>query len=274
VIATYVDMPAEWIDLAKQARTPLGPIAGISAVAAAPDGQHAIVVDGTQHARVVSATGQTTDLDGDITAATYVDARRYVVSTPDELRLHDGDRDAPLVRHGAATWLASLPDGTVAAGFSDGLLWRGKVTGAGDHLQLDAPATAGALRPDGTLVVASGGELRTWKPGAPALDATGVSLATQTSLTPSLVATVTPGGTLELADLGGEPADRWPVAAGRTFAGVQLAPDGSALLAATPDAVLAWPVDLPANAAATSKWLDSLTNARADGGPTAPLSWH
>ncbi len=274
VIATYVDMPAEWIDLATHARTPLGPIAGISAVAPAPDGQHALVVDGTQHARLVAATGQTTDLDGDITAATYVDARRYVVSTAGELRLHDGDRDAPLYGHGPASWLASLPDGTVAAGFADGLVWRGKVTGGDEHLQLDAAATAGVLRPDGTVVVASGGELRTWKPGAVALDATGVSLATQTSLTPSLVATVTPGGTLELADLGGDPADRWPIAIGRTFAGVQLAPDGSALLATTPDAVLAWPVDLPATAAATAKWLDSLTNARADSGPTAPLSWH
>jgi hypothetical protein len=274
VIATYVDMPAEWIDLSKKARTPLGPIAGISAVAPAPDGQHAIVVDGTHHARIVSATGETTDLEGDITAATHIDARRYVVSSGDELRLHDGDRDAPLVRHAPASWLTSLPDGTVAAGFSDGRIWRGKVTGTGEQAELDTPATAGALQADGTLLVALASELRRWKPGPPALDETGISLATLTSLTPSLAATITPGGTLEVIDVGGEPADRWPVTTGRTLSGVQLAPDGSALLATTPDAVLAWPIYLPTTAGATAKWLDSLTNARADGGPTAPLSWH
>lgn len=243
LIVTYVDSPAEWIDLRTPARTPLGAIAGLCAVAPSRDGQRAI------------------------------DAHRFVVASGDELRLHDGDRDTPVYRHGPATWVAALPDGTLAAGFADGLVWRGKVTGGDEHVVVDPPSTTGVLEPDGRVLVGAGGELRAWRPGAPAADPTGVSLAPQASLAPALAATISPGGTLELADLGGEPADRWPIATGRMFSGVEVAPDGSAVLATTPDAVLAWHVDLLASAAATKAWLDDLTNARTDGGPTAPLSW-
>jgi hypothetical protein len=82
-----------------------------------------------------------------------------------------------------------------------------------------------------------------------------------------MAATITAAGTLDLID----GAERWSLAGGRAFTTVQLAE--SAVLATTQDALLVWRIDLPATPAAAAVWLDSLTNARVDGGPTAPLAW-
>jgi len=262
VLVTYVDAPATW------AKTPLVPIAGLTAVAAAPDGTHAIVVDGTHHARLVSASGEATDLGDDVTAAAYLTDHRYLLGTSSELRLHDGDRETTLVRHGPVTWISVAGDG-IAAGFGDGTAWRGTVLGGGELAHVEPPSTAGVMLPDGTVRVAAGSELRAWQPGTTTLTDLGISLGTETALTPALGATLTPAGALDLIDDG----ERWTLDGGRTFTGVQLAADASRVLATTQDAVLAWTIELPATPDAATTWVDALTNARTDGGPTAPLSW-
>jgi hypothetical protein len=262
VLVTNVDGPATWN------KTPIVPIAGLTAVTTAPDGAHAIVVDGTHHARLVSATGEATDLGDDITAAAYVSDRRYVVGTGSELRLHDGDRETTLVKRGPVTWISTSGD-HLAAGFGDGTVWRGTITGGDQHVQIDPASTDGVILPDGTVRIAAGGELRAWKLGTAALTDLGVSLGMQTALTPALGATLTPAGTLDLID----DTARWTLAGGRAFTGVQLSPDGSRVLATTQDSVLAWTIELPATPAAATAWVDALTNARTDGGPTAPLGF-
>jgi hypothetical protein len=262
VLVTYVDDPAQWN------KRPLVPIAGLTAAAPAPDFDHAIVVDGTHHARLVSVTGEATDLGDDITAAAYVSDRRYLIGTGSELRLHDGDRETTLVRRGPVTWISVFAS-QIAAGFGDGTVWRGTVTGGGDTVHVDPASTAGVILADGTVRVAAGGELRVWKPHATALDDLGVALGTQTSLVPDLGATLTAGGALDLID----GSDRWTLDDGRAFTSVQLSSDASRVLATTQDAVLEWTLELPATPGAAAQWVDGLTNARTDGGPTAPLSW-
>jgi hypothetical protein len=267
VLATYVDAPADWIDVATGTRTTLVPIAGLAAVAGAPDGQRAIVVDGTHHARLVAATGETTDVGDDIWAAAYVSGGDYVVSTGSELRLHKGGRELLLAKRGGATWLAARPDGRLAAGFPDGTLWRGSIGGDDEHVRLEAPSNAGALLNDGTVRAAVAGELRTWAPGAKTADDVGIALGPVTAVTPGLVATITTAGTLDVID----GAEKWSIASGRPFTGVQLAE--GLVLATTQDALLVWHLELPATPAAAVAWLDSLTNAHTDSGPTAPLAW-
>jgi hypothetical protein len=53
---------------------------------------------------------------------------------------------------------------------------------------------------------------------------------------------------------------------------VEIAPDGSHVLATTSQSLLVWTLDLPSSAEATRAWLDKLTNATADS-PIEPLSW-
>jgi hypothetical protein len=262
VLVTYVDAPAQWN------KTPIGSIAGLTAVATAPDGTHAIVVDGTHHARLVSATGEATDLGDDITAAAYLSERRYALGTGSELRLHDGERETTLVKKGPVTWISGAGD-HLAAGFGDGTVWRGTVTGGTETVHVDPASTAGVLLPDGTVRIAAGDELRAWKPGQAAIDDLGVSLGTQTALTQGLGATVMPAGTIELID----DREHWTLDGGHTFTSVQVAPDGSRVLATTQDSVLEWKIELPATPAAATAWVDTLTNARTDGGPTAPLAF-
>jgi hypothetical protein len=166
------------------------------------------------------------------------------------------------------TWISVFAS-QIAAGFGDGTVWRGTVTGGDDTVHVDPASTAGVILADGTVRVAAGGELRVWKPHATALEELGVALGTQTSLVPDLGATLTAAGALDLID----GSDQWTLDGGRTFTSVQLSADASHVLATTQDAVLEWTIELPATPGAAAQWVDRLTNARTDGGPTAPLSW-
>ena len=264
-----LDEPGQWLDLVKGTRTPVGPLTGITHVSS--DGQRALVVDAEHHARIIAASGEARDLDGDIAAGALIDARRYVIATPTEVRLHDGDRETTLLPHPGCTWLAATPDGAVATSCEDGTLWRGSVTDAkGATLHLDAPVTAGAIARDGSVLVVAGGELSVWAPGDAKLQGS-EQLAPIAALTPTLAAYVGANGELQIADL---PADeRWTLAVGKPYSQVRLSADGRAVLALTPDAVLLWHLDLPDTPEAAKKQLDELTNASAEAGPTAPLSW-
>ncbi|MBV8760000.1 MAG: protein kinase [Deltaproteobacteria bacterium] len=265
-----LDDAGQWLDLVKGTRTAVGPLTGIASVST--DGQRALVVDGEHHARLI-APGDVRDLDGDIAAAALIDARRFIVATPTELRLHDGDRETTLYAHANCTWLAATPDGLIAAACDDGTLWRGSVTDSkGTSLHLDAPVTAGSLARDGHLLVVAGGELQAWAPNDVKLQGS-EQLAPIAALTPSLAAYVATSGELQLADLTGDDHDRWTLAVGKPYRQVRMSPDGRAVLAVTPDAVLLWHIDLPDTPEAAKKQLDELTNASAEAGPTAPLSW-
>jgi len=80
-------------------------------------------------------------------------------------------------------------------------------------------------------------------------------------------------GELQVADFDGDEDDRWTLAAGKPYTQVRLSPDARSVLALTQDAVLVWHIDLPDTPDAAKAQLATLTNASADAGPTAPLSW-
>jgi len=96
------------------------------------------------------------------------------------------------------------------------------------------------------------------------------SLTTDGTLGASLAA----NGALEIID----PIvrDRWPIAmshAPQQLVSVQISPDGRRVLATTSSGLLVWTLQLPTTAEVTAPWLDQLTNALAEHGPSAPLSW-
>ena len=67
----------------------------------------------------------------------------------------------------------------------------------------------------------------------------------------------------------------WPLATAlgaATFEQPRISDDGARVIALVPTGLLAWHLDLPATAAATTAWLDHLTNAVAPGEPTR-LDW-
>jgi hypothetical protein len=87
-----------------------------------------------------------------------------------------------------------------------------------------------------------------------------------------LGATLTSSGTLELVD----PlvAEHWTFALhGKTLVNVQLSPDGRRAIAMSGSSLLGWTTALPDGSDATGRWLDALTNASVDHGPTAALDW-
>jgi hypothetical protein len=89
-----------------------------------------------------------------------------------------------------------------------------------------------------------------------------------------LVAGLSPVGGVEVFD----PVTKlaWPLAVpskGQApYSFVEIAPDGSRVLAMTASSLLVWTLDLPTSPDATRAWLDKLTNATADS-PNEPLTW-
>jgi hypothetical protein len=89
-----------------------------------------------------------------------------------------------------------------------------------------------------------------------------------------VVAGLSPVGGVEVFDLVTKLA--WPLAVpskGQApYSFVEIAPDGSRVLAMTASSLLVWTLDLPTSPDATRAWLDKLTNATADS-PNEPLTW-
>jgi WD40 repeat protein len=91
----------------------------------------------------------------------------------------------------------------------------------------------------------------------------------------SLVACPTVVGGVEVVDPVAQ--WRWPLATPQKgmhqpFADIQIAPDGTRVVALTQHSVVVWTLALPGTAEETTSWLDKLTNATA-GSPSGPLTW-
>ena len=318
VIETFIDSSAQWIDLRTDKSSPLGMIIGMSAIVPAPDGQRAVVIDGTHHGRLCAPVGDPIDL-GDLDLAAFVDDRRLVLATPaGAIQLQ---RSAPLVEKGqpVKALAASAADGGwIAAAFADRTLWRTNLGAkATTTLAVAAVPARGALAlgPDGDVVVGAGTELRIWHAdGTTAALATfAKSIATVAFIDRARVLVVTSDGTAAVASTkqsndvdplampiaspsltadGGlvaaqtaagvleviDPAvkERWPLGAphGQQLGSAQISPDGHRVLVLASSGVLVWTLGLPHDADATAHWLDTLTNATSDHGPSAPLDWH
>jgi WD40 repeat protein len=333
VVVTYFDEPAEWIDLRKHTTVQLGVLGAIETVAPAPSGDEAVVIDGSHRAWRLAGLGQPQELDGEVSAATFIDDRRLVLAGPGGLRLDDAQHGTKLAlyAHDAATkTLVATPagGGWIAAAFADGVLWRKHLqTNAVGELQLGALKGSFPLviADDGTVVFSLIGELRAWRPDGevdviakPITGVLGLALADKKqviALTESAVhlvelgrsATPAPpvpvarpdtaliallGKSAALARTGGllaaptvtggvEVVDplvdwRWPLVTPQKgqspFSVVDIAPDGSRVLAWSSTQVFVWTLDLPDDAESTRAWLANQTNAIADK-PSGPLGW-
>jgi hypothetical protein len=324
IIVTYFDAPAEWIDLRKNTTVQLGVLGAIESVAPAPSGDEAVVIDASHRAWRLAGLGQPQELDGEVSAATFVDDRRLVLAGPGGLRLDDTEQRTKLAlyAHGAATkTLVATPSGWVAAAFADGVVWRKHLqTNAVNELQLGAikGSLPLAIGDNGTVVFGAGGELRAWRPDgrvdvlaksiAPVLElaladnrvvaltesaAHVVELATSgrdarndggviallgksSALAGSsgLLAAPTVTGGVEVVDPLVE--WRWPLVTPQKgqspFSVVDIAPDGSRVLAWSSTEVFVWTLDLPRDADSTRAWLANQSNAIADK-PSGPLGW-
>ncbi|HEY5922438.1 MAG TPA: protein kinase [Kofleriaceae bacterium] len=323
VIVTYFDEPAEWIDLRKNTKVPLGTLGAIEAVATSPSADDAVVIDNARRGWRVAGIAQPQELDGEISAATFIDDRRLVLAGPGGLRLEDAQQRTKLAlfaHDGAAKALAATAadGGWIVAAFEDGKLWRKHMkTNATGEIQLGAlkgnfPL---AVTNDGTAVFVAGDELRVWrpdgrvevlaKPAGPLLAISVVDrkrvlvlgeagvrlveidraapLPTPLVLLAKSAALARSGGLLAAPTVAGgvEVVDplvgwRWPLATPQKgqapFSVVDIAPDGSRVLASNTTEVFLWTLDLPGDADATKAWLAKHTNATADN-PSGPLGW-
>jgi serine/threonine protein kinase len=324
VILTYFDEPAQWIDLRKHTARPLGVLGAIESVATAPDGGEAIVIDGARRAWRVAGVGLPQRIDGEISAAVFVDEHRLVIAGARGLRLEDTRQRTKLALYAhdraAKTLAATAADGGwIAAAFEDGRLWRKQLrTNTDGELELGIELSGAmplAVADDGTVLFAAGGELRAWRAdgridvlGAPLPAVTSTALVDRVRLlgladngtylaevvraaplappiallgkqaalsrTGGLVAAATVTGGVEVVD----PVVDWrwslaqPQQGQAPFTSVDIAPDGSRVLASNATEVFVWTLALPADAAATKTWLEQMTNATIDK-PTGPLGW-
>jgi WD40 repeat protein len=310
VLATIDGAQARWIDLRTRKSTQLGDdMQALVGVAASPDGAVAVAIDLTRKAWLVAGLGQPQPLDGEVTAATFVDNTRLVIAGDGGIRLEDQQTRGKLAlyAHTAAARSVVSSGDWVAAAFEDGIIWRKRLSD-GEASELKLPATKLAVDRDGTVLITNGGELRVWRPSGNVdviakglrpiteLDAAGLVLtddanayqldlraASPTVAQPTVHGGVLGGGLVAgLSASGGvevyDPATKlsWPLAiptkGQAPYSFVEIAPDGSHVLATTSQSLLVWTLDLPSSAEATRAWLDKLTNATADS-PSEPLTW-
>jgi WD40 repeat protein len=319
LIVTYIDEPAQWLDLRTNKAASLGVSAAVAHVAPAPDGQRAVAIDATHHARIVAPVGEPLDIDGDIDHAMFVDDHRILLATSQGIvRIDDRKLSTPLVQRKAPVAALAMNGSWIAAAYADRVLWRTSLeTKTDTKLQVEAaPAReALAIGGEGDVVFGVGNEIRIWHPdgSAATLATLGRAVATLAYCDPvhvlavasdgaaaivgtkrandveplalpiasptltrdgALAASLAANGALEIVD----PLvrDRWAIAQSRApqqLVTVQISPDGKRVLATTSSGVLVWTLQLPTTAETTAPWLDQLTNALADHGPSGPLGW-
>ncbi len=227
VVATYVGSPAQWIDLKTNKVSELGPIAGISQLVPAPDGDRAVVIDGTHHGRIVAPAGEPVDLGDDLEAAAFLDDNRLVLATSHgEISVAN---EVLVQRAAAVTALATASGGWIAAGFADTSIWRTNLaTRAATSLAVELATTRDALAfaGDGDVVYGVGTELRVWRAdGARAVIAKlGRPIVTVTSIGEGRVIAIATDGSAVIADKL-RPAGSSPIAL--PIANASLASDGS-----------------------------------------------
>jgi hypothetical protein len=190
-----------------------------------------------------------------------------------------GHGDDTLTLAAPASALAFAGDGTLAIAAKDEIhAWRGgphettvailprpiaDLVVSGDQLA--------ALADDGEAFVAPLSATAT-RP-APTIAADRAAAARGVARSAGLVvATPSPG---ELAIVDPFAGAAWPLASaitGATFEQPRISDAGTRVLALVPGGVVAWRIELPADAAATAAWLAHMTNARA-ASATARLQW-
>ncbi|MEO7094907.1 MAG: hypothetical protein ABI175_16730, partial [Polyangiales bacterium] len=169
VIATYVDAPAQWIDLATGKVRTLGQWPAITSSASAPGGQLAAVVDLAHHATLVSPVAEPKDLEGiadmigfatphDLLLGAFTGALLlYDTTTGETTTLVD--RKNELI---GIAWSRSEP-AWIAAIYEDLTLWRTRLGSESQTTRLPhKPNSSLFIGPDGRVLFAVGAELMAW----------------------------------------------------------------------------------------------------------------
>jgi hypothetical protein len=240
IIATYQDAPARWIDLRDDKVVALPPLAGLRAVVAAPDGTHALVIDGEHHAVIVGPDASARELTGDVAFGAYLDDRRIVVAGGDgTLRIEQADSSTLLASALGPVIALSTRDGSVAAAHAR-ILWRRRRGSSRDETLdvQDAPVTLELARGD-DAIFAVDQVLRAWR-----ADGTVVTLASfdkpierakviEPEATRAIV--ITNDGAARICELG----QPMPVTRPLVTAGHASIADVGRLVTVTPEGVLA-----------------------------------
>ena len=174
IIATYQDEPARWIDLKNDKVAQLPALAGLRSVVAAPDGVHALVIDGEHHAVIVGSDASARDLAGDIAFGAFLDDHRVVVAGGDgSVRIDQADKSQPIASAMGPALALSARDGSVAVAHAR-MLWRLR-RGAShdDTLDLEAAPVTVELAHGDDAIFAIGPTLLAWR-----TDGSVVTLAT------------------------------------------------------------------------------------------------
>ena len=169
VIATYVDAPAQWIDLATGKTKTLGQWPAITSSSSAPGGQLAAIVDLAHHAKLVSASAEPKDVEGVADMIGFASPHELLLgSFSGTLLVHDtttGQTKALLERKDdliGIAWSRSEP-AWVCAIYKDLTLWRTRLGGESQSTHLPRkPNSSLFIGPDGTVLFAVGAELMAW----------------------------------------------------------------------------------------------------------------
>ncbi len=170
VIATFLDAPATWIDLANGSSHPLPAWPAITTSADAPGGQLAVVVDLAHHAKLVAPAAAPIELEGTADLVGFPSAHELLIgSSTGKLQLHDATtgKRTTLVEGKAEligmSWSRAQP-AWVAALFKDQTLWRQHLGGESSTTKLPTKPTALHVADDGTVMFSVGSELMAWAP--------------------------------------------------------------------------------------------------------------
>ncbi|HET9987378.1 MAG TPA: hypothetical protein VFQ65_02640, partial [Kofleriaceae bacterium] len=226
LVVTHVASPAQWIDLRTNKSVALGPIVGISELAAAADGHRAVVIDGTHHGRIVAPVGEPVDLGDDLEHAAFLDDQLVLATSAGAVKLGDHE----LVARGALVTALAVSQGWIAAAFADRVVWRiDLATHTSTQLAVDLPPARGALAIDanGNVVFGAGNDVRVWRANGDqrVLAHLGRAVFALAWIADGRVLAVGHDGGAVIADAGAKPGEVTPVALPLT--GPSFALDGS-----------------------------------------------
>ncbi|MBA3458565.1 MAG: serine/threonine protein kinase [Deltaproteobacteria bacterium] len=171
LIATFVEGPAQWIDLNTGKSRELGLWPAITQAADAPGGQLAAIVDLAHHAKLVAPGKEPEDLDGEVDWVGFATATQLVLGRlTGKVELHDASTGTRITlvekkeEMIGLAWSRSEP-AYVAAIFKDNTLWRTRLGGDAQTTKLpQKPNSSLYIGPDGTVHYAVGGTLMAWRP--------------------------------------------------------------------------------------------------------------
>ncbi len=321
LVATTLDGPAQWIDLATGTRRDLGQWPAVLDVVASPSGRFAAVLDMAHAVHLIEAGKAPVDIEGTADRVGFATDAQLVLTTDDgaidvydvatgkRTRVHH--HQAPLA---SIAW--SAEPAVIAAHFADGTLWRKNLASGAAETSTSSRTPTSNLRvvANGDAFVALGEELLRWPAGSKDLvhhAKLPLKIATLGTVGSDYLVAFSDGGAAYLVDIAKPDAitdleetlgrtsasmsaktglmvvlnrgaidvldplikpSRWHLAAGATYADIQISNDGRRVLAKSGSTLLVWDLVLPTNAAETSAWLDKMTNAVAGSGAKS-LGW-